>query len=223
MNPRYEPVFTTRWQPGDYPNHSLEACGREWENRTTSERKRKSQTRSYRRVRKRESCRQPTMSPPPAPCVGLITGTYCILDDFNKAQEHYHWMYIFFETRFCEIPPTAHFVAGTLHNRCSTLQCCRLVAGCIAILLQHCGNIAVEYCNGHVCAMFLRILCTHCRAILQWPRWCNVSGILRTHCRAILRIYYDTTHVERSCNVDLKIRCNIALVTYERRSCNDPQ
>ena len=78
LNPRYEPVSTSRWQPGDSPHHFLEACGREWENRTTSEGKRRSQTRSCRRVRQRKSCRQPTMSPPPAPFVGLITGIYCM-------------------------------------------------------------------------------------------------------------------------------------------------
>ena len=103
-------------------------------------------------------------------------------------------------------------------------------------LQERCITVAV-HCNVAVwlqyiamlqfgCRLHCNITATlwkHCRGILQCTYLCNVSGILRTYCRAILRIYCDTTHVERSCNVDLKIRCNIALVTYERRSCNDPQ
>ena len=73
VNPRYEPLFISRLQPGDYPHHFLEACGREWEN-PSSRSFSGSLTRATRRA---ESCRQPTMSPPPATFVGLKTGIYC--------------------------------------------------------------------------------------------------------------------------------------------------
>ena len=67
--PRYESVFFPRWQSGDYPHHFLEACGREWENRTTSERKRKGRHSHWPRG---------TMSASHYESAGLITGEYCI-------------------------------------------------------------------------------------------------------------------------------------------------
>ena len=47
-----------------------------------------------------------------------------------------------------------------LQERCRTADAYCKVAGCIAILLQYCANIVVQYCNGNVCAMVLEY-CAH--------------------------------------------------------------
>ena len=122
------------------------------------------------------------------------------------------------ERRECENPlfmvsPTAHFVAGTLHERCSTLQCCRLVCrlhcNIPATLWKHCRAILQwpRLCN------VSGILRTHYRAILQWPRLSNVSGILRTHCRAILQCL-------RLCNISGILHTHSRVILQWPRLCN---
>ena len=118
---------------------------------------------------------------------------------------------------------------STFYYPYSTL-CCRNVAetlldiamlpfvtGCIAMLLQHCGNIAVEYCIGHVCAMFLdycaHIAVQYCNGHVcaMFREYCahNTRGILRTYCGTILPEYFAHIAMEycphcaqrRSCNI----------------------
>ena len=87
VNPRYEPVFTSRWQPGDYP-HFLETCGREWENRENErEETKESDTKlpSGMYIRKRESFRQPTYEPAASPVRRAPNGDllYSIINIFQ--------------------------------------------------------------------------------------------------------------------------------------------
>ena len=100
---------------------------------------------------------------------------------------------------------------GSLSQYPYSTLCCRNVAetllhiamlpfvtGCITILLQHCGNIVVEYCNGHVCAMF-REYCAH-----------NTRGILRTYCGTILPEYCAHIAVEYCAHIAVQYSRNIA-------------
>ena len=83
---------------------------------------------------------------------------------------------------------------------------------------------------------FRNIAHTHCRAILQCPRLCNISGILRTHCR----VQYCNVHVcaifQEYCahiavqllqcprlykyfrNIAHTLPCNIAMATFVQTS-----
>ena len=110
--------------------------------------------------------------------------------------------------------PTAHFVAGTLLD----IAMLPFVTGCIAMLLQHCGNIAVEYCIGHVCAMFLdccaHIAMQYCNGHIcaMFREYCahNTRGILRTYCGTILPEYFAQIAMEYSAHTAVQYSRNIS-------------